>query len=462
MNLKSKIIQKTWLRWLLRVIFGIAVLWLSFATYYGFKSSTAIYAKTKIDAYSCPSEDCKVIESYLKGTLWELQQSLDRKWLEISVASGEVGYIKTSEITKEVPTVIYLQKPGRARACPSLDCESLGLFEQTGVSFMIFENDRQGEWYSIETFNNEDKERKIFTAYLNKSLFEKYSEEIQTPSPKKNTALNTPIVKKLPVPTPIEIPSGPPITLYAKTDIKAHKEPFESSEVVGEIKQFSYWEFPYTPKGDWYSVLTLENKPGYVKAIDLISEFPNHCSLELKYRVGRVDDFFVQKGFTGTKLSELLIYSEKQWEDALGKDIFRQDNNSPNTINFIVDALGEGSANAENHYGRLYHDKTYPNGTVERFTIKVFSELFTYAAQPYLLYYGEPTTQDKLTEAEVARVITHELGHALGLGHLDLEEVEHKESVMIGGETGGYATSYLPKLTEDDISLLKEFCNQTQ
>ena len=84
--------------------------------------------------------------------------------------------------------------------------------------------------------------------------------------------------------------------------------------------------------------------------------------------------------------------------------------------------------------------------------------MFTYAAQPRLLYYGEPTTQDKLNEAVVARVITHELGHAIGLGHLDLEKVEYKESIMIGGKSGGYATSYLPKLTSDDLNLLKDFC----
>jgi len=271
--------------------------------------------------------------------------------------------------------------------------------------------------------------------------------------------------QKLSVPTPIEAPSGPPITLYAKTAINVYEKPSESSKILAQYQQYTYWNFPYTPTGSWYLVFTETKQQGYVRSSDMTTDAPPtptpapaHCSLKLTYRVGRVDDFFTQKGFTSAKLNELLEYSEKQWEDALGKDIFEQGNNGPNAINFIVDPLGAGSANAEGHYGRLYSDRVYPNGTVEGFTIKIYSELFTYAAQPRLLYYGEPTTQDKLNEAVVARVITHELGHAIGLGHLDLEKVEYKESIMIGGKSGGYATSYLPKLTSDDLNLLKDFC----
>lgn len=360
------------------------------------------------------------------------------------------------------PDKILTIKAGtNIRECPRTSCKITNHYPKLTRSFYPADFDTTPDWIEVK-FWADNSRTVIKKGYVPRDSFVELSSNATNPVKNaSNTTVKPKPPQKLSVPTPTDASSGPPVTLYTKTDVNIYKSASNTSEIIGQAQQYGYWEFPYTPTGDWYSVLTIDSKPGFVRATDLTTEkpkFPDHCSLTLSYRIGQTDDWFAKQGFSGNRLNDLMSYSEKLWEDALGKDIFTQDNNSPNVITFTIDPLGEGSANETGHYGRLYYDKAYPNGTVQNFHIKIFSELFTYATQPSLLYYGEPATQDKLNEAVIAKVIAHEFGHALGLDHLDLDKVEHKESIMIGGKSGGYATSYLPKLTNDDLKFLKDFC----
>lgn len=410
-----------------------------------------LYAKSKINVYDCQSESCNIIQSDFRGATWAFEpQTIISEWLPVTIASGKLGHIKTAEFTQEKPNIISLQKSGNARSCPSLDCKTLGQFK-AGDSFSVFKSDDKGDWYSVEGGDVKDR-NKIVVYYLHKSLFED------------SGTLANPIIK----PKGISIPptsnqSGPPITLYAKTAISIYEKPSESAKVLTQYQQYTYWEFPYTPTGIWYLVLTEDKLQGYVRASDMTAEAPPtptpdsaHCSLTYDYSIGRVDGFWTEKGFDRKTLTDLVTYSEKQWEDTIDKNLFEYKSDSANKIDFIVDDYFKVNQ-GQDQYGRAT-TKNYQNGTpLNEFQIYMFSQVFEYASRPSFIYYGDSTGNNKdLTANVITNTIMHELGHVIGLGHLT-----PPQAVMNSGENH-IPASKLPTLTQDDITALKDWCASNQ
>lgn len=300
----------------------------------------------------------------------------------------------------------------------------------------------------------------IYTSILyepNPQKFAEVKNEIITPTP--TIKASPPVVKpkppqKLSVPIPANASSGPPITLYTKTDVNIYKSASNTSEIIGQAQQYGYWEFPYTPTGDWYSVLTLENKPGFVKATDLTPEKPTspaHCSLKYTYNLTRIDGFWRQKGYDEEKLLGFIKYAEKQWEDASSKDLFQYDPSGDNKIDFIVDDYQKVNP-AGDEYG-LYVGKSYVNGTTaEKYNIIMFSGIFEYSQRSSTTNYGGVMTDEQMDDYIIVAVIIHELGHAIGMSHLEQESaIMHKSA--------NFPSTEPPKLTDFDKDALRNWCS---
>lgn len=179
---------------------------------------------------------------------------------------------------------------------------------------------------------------------------------------------------------------------------------------------------------------------------------PALCSLDLTYKVDFIHTIFFEKEFTRDEINSYVSEAEKKIEDALGRDIFKKDSSSKNTINFVNDPLSSN----ENGYGKLVIEKAYKNGAIESFNSYIYSALFTYAGSSDNSYMGPSASADKLREYLLKKNILKQFGHMLGSPSLNQSSASAKDSIMIG--KGWVMTSYEPKLTSDDINHLKKFC----
>jgi hypothetical protein len=182
---------------------------------------------------------------------------------------------------------------------------------------------------------------------------------------------------------------------------------------------------------------------------------PAHCSIPLIYKIGSVAPIFFERGFSRQNIVDIVHESVKEWEDALGKDLFYHDENISGNINFN----NESATNNAEGYGILTGKDEYKNGTIGSFSMKIYGQsLFTFIDVGSFSNYGGPADKDTFEESLIRRTVLKQLGHAIGLDSLPYEQASKKDSVMIGG--GKWAmTSYMPKLSSDDISFAKSFCN---
>ena len=101
----------------------------------------------------------------------------------------------------------------------------------------------------------------------------------------------------------------------------------------------------------------------------------------------------------------------------------------------------------------MIYRKIYDNGAIGGFTINIYDELFSYHTQADLSHFEDEINKDKLNEALIKRTVMHELGHVLGLGHVDSPDT----AIMIGWNWT--ISSYNPMLLKEDIDYAKHFCN---
>ncbi len=181
---------------------------------------------------------------------------------------------------------------------------------------------------------------------------------------------------------------------------------------------------------------------------------PARCSTTLKYKVGQIDGDFYIKGFDRDRLAAIVDGAAKQWNDAIGMNLFQRTNDAPNVINFTSNSSGAAINNGD--YAHIDYSKVYSNGMVGGFTISFYDFLFYILEKPDLSYYGEPVDQDKLLESIINRIVLHMMGRAFGLSSNDNVNQILGTSIMSGGEW--MPTSYLPTLLTEDKELGKKFC----
>mgnify|MGYP001596099169 FL=1 len=160
-------------------------------------------------------------------------------------------------------------------------------------------------------------------------------------------------------------------------------------------------------------------------------------------------------GYSRQRLNELLGYAEKQWEDALGIDLFNNYQGTVNTVNFILDPAFKFKNGEDYDYTDVSYQKIYSNGTVDHFMLNIFTALFDYAANSNV-YLGSLADEGKLIESALIREMIHGFGHAIGLSNLKTQEAFNSNSVMLGGKW--LVSSYWPKLSQEDINYVKDFC----
>lgn len=293
----------------------------------------------------------------------------------------------------------------------------------------------------------------VFSEQLQSPTYPSNSPIAEVASVKKAISVLTPQPKivKQSAPSNVSIPSGSPVTLHANREIAVYECPEKSCKIIGSYPFGTSWEFSYAPSGDWYYVLTLDKQRGYVLASNLVKDIPNRCS-PLTYKIGRIDGKFVEEGYNADNLLDLAEYAERQWEDDLYKELFTYDPDSSNAIDFFVDDLNKLDP-GQDSYGRIYPD-VFRNGAVGGFRIVVFSQLFSYTAQPQQIYKGGLGPKSLYDKNLITQILMHEFGHALGfLNHLDNPEAMLAKNSPI-------VSSYQPKLTTDDVNILKNWCNQ--
>ena len=183
---------------------------------------------------------------------------------------------------------------------------------------------------------------------------------------------------------------------------------------------------------------------------------PAHCSIQLTYKLGNVDVRLFELGYSRQRLNELLGYAEKQWEDALGIDLFNNYQGTINTVNFILDPAFKFKNGEDYDYTDVSYQKIYSNGTAEHFTVNIYTALFDYAVGPNNVYLGSSADEGKLMESALIREMMHSFGHALGLANLKTEEAFKSNSVMLSGKW--LVSSYWPKLFQEDINYAEDFC----
>lgn len=184
---------------------------------------------------------------------------------------------------------------------------------------------------------------------------------------------------------------------------------------------------------------------------------PAHCSIQLVYKLGNVDVRLFELGYSRQRLNELLSYAEKQWEGALGTDLFNNYQGSVNTVNFILDPAFKFKNGEDYDYTDVSYQKIYSNGTVEHFTLNIFTAVFNHATNTSNVYLGSLADDGKLIESALIREMMHGFGHAIGLFNFKTKEAAYSNSVMLGGKW--LVSSYWPKLSQEDINYAKDFCN---
>jgi archaellum component FlaF (FlaF/FlaG flagellin family) len=261
---------------------------------------------------------------------------------------------------------------------------------------------------------------------------------------------------------PISNQSGPPTTLYAKTSINIYQSESDTSPVLDTVQQGTYWEFPYTPKGSWYTVSTSDKKQGYIKASDMTNQKPDspaHCDLVYTFKLGRVEPYWKDNGYRNydeTKLITMLKRAAGEWNTALDKNILQYDPNSPNTVDFVSTTAHQEAVD-DNNLG-WEKSASYPNGTKSTsFHIDMISYVFRWPLSNRYYDVNNANPNDFLFSQNpfdflVEGTMIHELGHAFGMSH------DQQNPLAIMSAT--ISMPFVYTLAQSDKNQARDWCNK--
>jgi len=412
----------------------------------GVKNSVTLYSKSQISIFKCPQETCEKIETLPKFSSWNIGQS-HGDWLQVASTNGQQGFIKNIDLTDEVPIKVVLKKPINGYACPSLKCNLIPFPPQ---EMWFFKSEVQEGWYLLGY--TDFKTKKLSNVFFPKNIIE----DKPSNTSKKPMALQVPKDANQ---------SGPPVKLYAKSYSKVFSCQSETCGVIDEIQPVTYWDLSFTPKGEWFNTLTKDNKSGYVKLANLISEkdFPKRCTIPLPYSIGYVSQKFIENGFDKTRIAMLTQRAVEEWENALGLKLFRY---SQEETHNLINSRTYSYQVSDNHAWGTAFPNSLPNGTVLAFEIAVYEKIFDYYNKLSSDFYVN-VSKDKFLENEILRVLIHELGHTIGFQ----DHIPGSQNIMFSGygnpeeepkisfEEWEKKGKTPPKLTGADISAIKNWCS---
>jgi hypothetical protein len=172
------------------------------------------------------------------------------------------------------------------------------------------------------------------------------------------------------------------------------------------------------------------------------------CST-LSYNLGIINDRFIAEGFDKNKLLQIIQESERQWEQGVSKNLFEYTpSDKSNLISFSVN--NDNDLTPGEHDGFSYAPQL-DTGAVEHFEINAYPTVFDKAERVYNNF-GGTIPKDTVAHNVILFIMLHEMGHAFGLGHINLR------GPILSGIENTPITTDSPSLTKEDIAFAKAWC----
>lgn len=107
-----------------------------------------LYAARKtVDLYTMPADTSEIVTSLPLGTIMLEMEASPTGWVQVQAMNGTVGWVEAVEVSDDVPTRIYAQRPTvTVRYCPTMECPEV---ELAGFDSEIVQVDEDDDWVQV-------------------------------------------------------------------------------------------------------------------------------------------------------------------------------------------------------------------------------------------------------------------------------------------------------------------------